>query len=384
MQMMTSGPKPGESTLEEQLDAMTREGEIYERLPEEKVRCYACGHRCRIGPGHRGACRVRFNQGGELRVPWGYVATVLNDPIEKKPFFHVMPGADVLTFGMMGCDLHCSYCQNWRTSQTLRDSAAGVGLKRVSPDHLVALALKKGATVIASSYNEPLITAEWSTAVFRRAQEAGLKCAFISNGNATPEVLDYLRPWVDFYKIDLKTMSHRNYLRLGANLNNILESIEMVFRKGFWLEVVTLLVPGWNTSDEEIRAAAQFLKSVSPDIPWHLWNFHRDYRMREPDNASAKLLVRAASIGREEGLNYVYAGVMPALLDDFENTRCPTCRALLVRRIGYQVTHYYITKDGDCPQCGTRIPGVWPNRPETVRTGIDGLWFERRSRSVAI
>src|SRR5712692_8648436 len=188
-------------SLAEVLDTLTAEGadELTEHLDGNALRCYACGHRCLIKEGKRGICKVRFNEGGRLRVPVNYVAALASDPTEKKPFFHVLPGSDTLTFGMLGCDFHCGYCQNWLTSQALRDDAAGVLPTDVTPDGLVGLALRQSAKLVGSSYNEPLITSEWAVAVFKVAKARGLKTAFISNGNATPEVLDYIRPWTDCY-----------------------------------------------------------------------------------------------------------------------------------------------------------------------------------------
>src|SRR6202007_2575374 len=159
-------------------------------------RCYACGHRCVILPGLDGICRVRYNEEGRLMVPAGYVGGVQCDPTEKKPFFHAYPGSDALTFGMLGCDLHCSYCQNWVTSQALRDKSAVAPLRAVTPSQLIDIAARERARLVVSSYNEPLITAEWAVSVFREARDAGLACAFVSNGNPPPEVLDFLRPWV--------------------------------------------------------------------------------------------------------------------------------------------------------------------------------------------
>src|SRR5688572_27116227 len=184
------------------LDALTAEGapELTEHLSGGAIKCYACGHRCLIKEGKRGICKVRFNEGGHLRVPVNYVAALACDPTEKKPFFHALPGSDTLTFGMLGCDLHCAYCQNWLTSQALRDDAAGTAPTRVTPERLVAMAKAYGASLVGTSYNEPLITAEWAVDVFKQARPEGFRTAFISNGNATPQVLDYLRPWTDCYK----------------------------------------------------------------------------------------------------------------------------------------------------------------------------------------
>src|SRR3990170_4968763 len=195
------------STLGEVLDAHTVEGELYRRLDDGALECFACGHRCLIRPGKRGICKVRFNLEGTLRVPWGYVGALQCDPVEKKPFFHVLPGADALTFGMLGCDFHCGYCQNWLTSQSLRDERASTEATDVTAESLVALAERQDARLVVSSYNEPLITAEWAMEVFAPAQAGGFLTGFVSNGNATAEALDFIRPLTDCYKIDLKTMN---------------------------------------------------------------------------------------------------------------------------------------------------------------------------------
>jgi pyruvate formate lyase activating enzyme len=346
-------------SLAEILDSLTREAEVYQSLEDGSVRCLACGHRCIIREGRRGICQVRFHRGGKLYAPWGYVSGLNIDPIEKKPFFHVMPGTRTLTFGMLGCDLHCSYCQNWITSQALRDPAAGAPIDRISPEEMVELALRYHSPFITSSYNEPLITAEWAVSIFKAAQPHGIRGLFVSNGNLTPEVLDYLRPYLAGYKIDLKSMNDRSYRQLGTTLQNVLDGIRMVHRSGLWLEVVTLVVPGFNDSDEELREAARFLASLSPDIPWHVTAFHRDYKMLDHDDTDVRTLLRAAEIGRSEGLHYVYAGNIPGAVGRWENTYCPHCDALLVKRWGFRVLEDHLTGSGKCPQCGTSIPGVW-------------------------
>ncbi|HST51946.1 MAG TPA: AmmeMemoRadiSam system radical SAM enzyme [Pyrinomonadaceae bacterium] len=349
------------ASLAEVLDEMTTEGaeELTERLAGRSLRCYACGHRCLIGEGKRGICKVRFNEGGRLLVPTNYVAALACDPTEKKPFFHVLPGSDTLTFGMLGCDLHCAYCQNWLTSQALRDDAAGTAPRGVSAERLVSTARECGARVVGSSYNEPLITAEWAVEVFKKAKGEGFRTAFISNGNATPQVLDYLRPWTDCYKIDLKTMSDHGYRQLGGVVSNILDTVRMVHERGFWEEIVTLVIPGFNDSEAELRSAAEFIASVSTDIPWHVTAFHQDYRMTENANTTAAQLVRACEIGREAGLKFIYAGNLPGRVGRWENTYCPACDELLVERYGYQIRKMRVGADGLCPACGEKIPGVW-------------------------
>ena len=263
-----------------------------------------------------------------------------------------------------------SNCQNWVTSQALRDPASemyGAEPMVVTPQKLVAAAKEKGAGLVGSSYNEPLITSEWATAVFKEAVQAGLKCVYISNGNATRETLEYIRPYVTGYKIDLKSMSKKGYQQLGGVLENTLNGIRMVHEMGFWLEVVTLVIPGFNDSAEELWDAARFLAGLSPDIPWHVTAFHKDYKMTDPDNTTARHLLRAAEIGQEAGLRYVYAGNLPGQVGDYEHTFCHNCHAKLIERYGYIVTDYRITAQGTCPECGTRIPGVWSEQPETVR-----------------
>jgi len=343
------------------LDEMTAEGapELTEHLSDNTLRCFACGHRCLIKEGKRGICKVRFNEGGHLRVPVNYVAALQCDPTEKKPFFHAMPGSDTLTFGMLGCDLHCAYCQNWLTSQALRDDAAVSPPNAVTPERLVAMARAYGASMVGSSYNEPLITAEWAIEVFKKARPAGFRTAFISNGNATPQVLDYLRPWTDCYKIDLKSMSDRNYRQLGGVVDNILDTVKMVHERGFWEEIVTLVIPGFNDSEDELKRAADFISAVSQDIPWHVTAFHQDYKMTDNANTTAEQLIRACEIGRAAGLRYVYAGNLPGKVGRWENTYCPSCDELLVERYGYLIRQMKVTRGRTCPACGEIIPGIW-------------------------
>lgn len=333
--------------------------ELVEQLSEHALKCFACGHRCLIKEGKRGICKVRFNEHGELRVPANYVAALACDPTEKKPFFHVLPGSDTLTFGMLGCDLHCAYCQNWLTSQALRDDTAGTNPTPVTADRLVAMAKAYGASMVGSSYNEPLITAEWAVDVFKKARPEGFRTAFISNGNATPQVLDFLRPHTDCYKIDLKTMSDKNYRQLGGVVDNILDTVKMVHERDFWEEIVTLVIPGFNDSEDELRRAADFIASVSPDIPWHVTAFHQDYHMQENANTTAEQLIRTCELGREAGLRYVYAGNLPGRVGRWENTYCPSCDQLLVERHGYLIQQVNVTSAGHCPTCETVIPGIW-------------------------
>ncbi len=336
----------------------TKEGSLYIKMNGDWVECYSCGHRCKIKPGRDGICKVRFNQDGKLYAPWGYVNSVALDPIEKKPFFHVLPGSGAVSFGMVGCDYHCSFCQNWLSSQTLRDPHSTSRIEATEPENLVMMAVEYKAQIITSTYNEPLITSEWAVDIFKIAKQYGLVTGYVSNGNGTPEVLDYLRPYLDLFKIDLKGFNDKRYRELGGVLQNVLDTIKLAFEKGFWVEVVTLVVPGFNDSDEELKQIAEFLVSVSPDIPWHVTAFHPDYKMTDRSSTPGKTLLRASEIGKRAGLNYVYAGNLPGRVGGGENTYCPTCKELLVERYGYKILKNQLA-DGECFKCKRKIAGFW-------------------------
>ncbi|MCP5528466.1 MAG: AmmeMemoRadiSam system radical SAM enzyme [Verrucomicrobiales bacterium] len=366
--------------LADVLDRHTRPADLW-RAESGKVRCLACGHRCLLAEGRRGICKVRFNRDGALQAPYGYVAGLAADPVEKKPFFHLLPGNDALTFGMLGCDFHCAYCQNWLTSQALRDEQAGGHIRAATPEQLVATAQRAGARLVVSSYNEPLITAEWAVAVFRPAREAGLLCAMVSNGNATPEALDYVQPWIEAFKVDLKTFQDAHYRRLGGTLANVTRTIAAAHQRGLWLEVVTLLVPGFNDSREELRDMAAFLAGVSPDIPWHVTAFHPDYRMTGPRATGVTDLLNAVEIGMRAGLHFVYAGNLSGRVEEWENTRCPGCGGTLIVRHGFQVLSCRLDAGGRCPDCQREIPGLWGDG--TPMPG-QSHWWNRLPRPVRL
>ncbi len=346
------------TVLKDLLAQQTKEGELYEKMPNRWVRCFACGHRCKIPPGKDGICHVRFNRDGTLFVPTGYVGSLQLDPIEKKPFFHAYPGSKALSFGMLGCDYHCAYCQNWITSQVLRDPMAESIPESITPQSFVDIALARGAKVVTSTYNEPLITSEWAMEIFSLAKKAGLITSYVSNGNGTPEVIDYIQPYVDLYKIDLKGFRQKSYSQLGGVLQNVLYTIRLIHERNIWLEVVTLVIPGFNDSDDELKDIANFLVSVSPDIPWHVTAFHQDYKMTDRVDTDADTLLRAREIGYMAGLHYVYAGNRPGYVGDSENTFCPSCKATLIERWGFRVASNRIA-NGRCPACETVIPGRW-------------------------
>ena len=362
-------------SLEQLITDRSAPGLLYEKLSDHRVQCYACAHRCRIPDGKNGICKVRTNHGGELQVPRNYVGAIQVDPIEKKPFFHVLPGSRALSFGMLGCDYHCAYCQNWINSQALRDpvsEASGAKPEDISAQELVVLAARHQCQTMTSTYNEPLITSEWAVEIFQEARQKNLLTSYVSNGNATKEVLEFIRPWVDLYKVDLKCFNDKTYRKvIGGTLLPVLETIERLKAMGFWLEIVTLVIPGMNDSEAELTAIAKFLASVSRDIPWHVTAFHPDYKMDDRPATSPGRLNLGYAIGKAAGLRYVYSGNRPGEVGTTENTDCPSCGELLIERYGFQVLKNKLGPEGRCPQCAQVIPGVWkiPSRePNSFRS----------------
>ncbi len=242
--------------------------------------------------------------------------------------------------------------------------------------------MRLGGRVVVSTYNEPLITSEWGVEIFKHARAAGLMTAYVSNGNGTPRVLEFLRPWIDLYKVDLKSFDDKHYRQLGGRLEPILQTIRALHQMGIWVEIVTLLIPGFNDAPEELTRLTAFLANVSPDIPWHVTAFHKDYRMSDPENTTPEMLMAAADIGKRNGLRYVYAGNLPGCVGDLEHTHCHNCRARVVERYGYFIQSYRLTPDGTCPECGTSIPGRWGASFDGQITSTPFLPGRRRFRTL--
>jgi pyruvate formate lyase activating enzyme len=242
----------------------------------------------------------------------------------------------------------------------LRDPDAVAPPKLTTPGQLVDLAVRHGAPVVASSYNEPLITSEWAVDVFKEARRRGLGCAYISNGNGTPQVLDFIRPHVDAYKVDLKTFNPKNYRQLGGVMENVTDTIKMLKERGFWVEIVTLVVPGFSDDPDDLKRMADFLASVDPLMPWHMTAFHPDYKMTDgyrsttPDD-----LMRIVEFGKQAGLKYMYPGNLPGQVGEWENTRCHHCNATVIKRYGFLVMSNRVGPDGLCPDCRKPLPGIW-------------------------
>ncbi len=330
---------------------------LWEPVGDGRVRCQLCAHRCLIPPGGRGICQVRENQGGTLYThTYGRLVSQALDPIEKKPLFHFLPGAPALSIATVGCNFRCQFCQNWEISQYPREHGGSVLGELVEPREVVAQAQAAGAPIIAYTYTEPTVFFEFAYETSRLAHQAGIKNVFVSNGYLTREAAQEIAPYLDGINIDLKSFRDGFYRRYcGASLQPVLDTIELMVKLGVWVEVTTLIIPGWNDSPEELRWLAQFLRGISPAIPWHISRFLPAYQVFDRPPTPVSTLLAARDIGRQAGLQYVYLGNVPG---QGEDTLCPDCRAPLIRRHGFQVVENHLT-EGRCPACGREIPGRW-------------------------
>jgi pyruvate formate lyase activating enzyme len=310
-----------------------------------------------IAEGTSGACGVRFNREGTLRVPFGYVSRRYVRAVETNTIFHVLPGSRALTFGMYGCDLRCPYCHNHRISQALRDGGDDEAPTALDADQLVDEAVLAGCRVICAAYNEPMISAEWVRAVFRVARARGLRTAIVSDGHSTPEALRYLREDTDVFRVDLKASTETAYKRLGGRMQPVLDSIALARELGYWVEVVTLVVPGLNQEQAAVARIGALVREICPSIPWHLNGFVPRYRLAQVEPASPLFLTLAAGAAYVAGTSFVYVGNVPSCAE-LSHTRCPECHTVLVRRANYAVTELSLDQDA-CSACSARLPGVW-------------------------
>lgn len=354
--MAAEGERAG-APLAARLLEHTVEGTLYERRDDGALRCTACAHRCVIAQGSAGACAVRVHHSGALRVPFGYIARRYVRSVETNTVYHVRPGAKALTFGMFGCDLRCPYCHNHKVSQALRDRREEERPRPVRPEDLVAEAVAAGCEVMCAAYNEPMITAEWARAVFTEAKRAGLTTALISDGNTTPEALDLMRPVTDVYRIDLKGYTEEQYRTLGGRLRPVLQAIGLAHQLGYWVEVVTLVVPGFNDHPLGLARLAEHIASVDAAIPWHLNAFVPRYKLSTHVPPSPASLMSAVGTAYAKGLEFVYASNLLSLTE-LGHTRCPGCHHVLVERHDY-TTRAVDLRDGGCPRCERKIPGLW-------------------------
>lgn len=327
---------------------------LWEPLPEKSVRCHACAHRCEISVGQFGICGTRKNVGGALFTNvYERPLAVQSDPIEKKPLFHFLPGTRALSLGTAGCNFHCTFCQNDDISQLRGEVVYGYD---TSCRQLVNGAVEKGCGSIAYTYNEPVVFIEFVLDTAKLAHRAGLKNVYISNGFETEETFALLTGNIDAMNIDLKAFTERFYKTLcKGRLQPVLENIRRAVALGIWVEVTTLLIPGENDSEAEIREIARFIASVSSDIPWHISRFFPAYKMTSKPLTHLSVIQRASEIGYEEGLHYVYTGNVPF---ESNTTRCPHCGEELIVRHAYRLGKMKV-ENGCCPRCGTKIAGVF-------------------------
>jgi len=333
-----------------------KEAMLYEKLDEKKVRCSLCAHRCIIKDGKRGICSVRENRDGTLySLVYGRVISMNIDPIEKKPLFHFLPGSTSFSIATAGCNFHCQHCQNFEISQYPKEHSDIPG-QYVTPETVVGAAERNGCESISYTYTEPTIFFEFAYDCARLAHEKSIKNVFVSNGYTSPEATRIIAPYLDGNNIDLKGNEDFYKNICGARLEPVKETIRLMKELGVWVEVTTLIIPDHNDSEKDLKDIAEFIKSVDPYIPWHVTQFYPTYKLTDKPRTPVKTLRRAREIGFEIGLKYVYEGNIPG--EGGENTYCPDCKELLIRRFGFSIMENKV-KDGRCSKCGTEIKGVW-------------------------
>ncbi len=341
---------------------------LAEPLPDGSVRCGVCAHRCLVRPGRTGICGVRENRDGTLWCrAYGAVAATGLDPIEKKPLFHVEPGSLAYSISTTGCPFHCVFCQNWEIAQGPRLGLEAPA-RRMTPADIVDGALRAGARSIAYTYVEPTVFLEYALDIGRLARAAGLRNLFVTDGYATPEAVGLLAGMLDAANVDLKSFDDGFYRHLcGARLAPVLDAITALHRAGVWLELTTLVIPGHNDGDDELRALAGWIvATLGPATPWHVSRFLPAYRLLDVPPTPRSTLRRAAEIGREAGLRYVYVGNAPEL--GLEDTRCAGCGLVLVERSGCRC-HSVLGPGGACPGCGRLLEGRWDPAADPVTGG---------------
>jgi pyruvate formate lyase activating enzyme len=334
-----------------------KQARLFDRLDGLSVHCRTCAHHCRIATARRGVCGVMENRDGILfSLVYGKAAAVHADPIEKKPLFHFLPGTSCLSMSTVGCNMHCFNCQNADISQMPKDQGRICG-ESAPPEALVESAVRSKCRSISYTYTEPSVYWDYAFDTAVLARESGLKNVFVTNGYFSKESLDAIAPVMDAANVDLKSFKDETYKKVcGARLQPVLDTITGMKNRDIWIEITTLLIPGLNDSDAELKDIARFIFGLGPDLPWHVSRFYPTYRMQDRPSTPVGDLKRARSIGLDAGLRFVYTGNAPG--DEGENTVCWKCGRLLVERIGFHVSRNDIS-ERRCPQCGAEIAGVW-------------------------
>lgn len=331
---------------------------LWEPATERKVKCFLCNWRCLISEGKVGHCRVRKNVDGILySLCYDRVCAANDDPIEKKPLFHFHPGTRSFSISTPGCNFQCTFCQNWQISQIALEEDVIEG-RPFAPEDIVSAAIRTGCSSIAYTYTEPTIFMELCEDTARLAKENGLSNVFVSNGFMTTDAIDFALPWLDAINIDIKAFTEDYYRRLcRARLAPVLDTIRYIAQNtNIWMELTTLIIPGENDSDEELRNIAEFIvNEASPDVPWHVSRFYPNYEMNGKPPTPPETLQRAYEIGAEAGLRYVYVGNLPGA--KAESTCCYNCGEILIERVGYMISSCSVSA-GACPKCNAQIAGV--------------------------
>ncbi|MFH0838969.1 MAG: AmmeMemoRadiSam system radical SAM enzyme [Candidatus Omnitrophota bacterium] len=336
---------------------MPKEALLYTKSVNNAVFCRLCAHSCNITEGKFGICGVRQNEGGTLysRV-YGKPIALHIDPIEKKPIFHLLPGSGSYSLATAGCNFKCNFCQNWELSQLSKGKDIAITNTLVKPEEIIAQALSHKCNSISYTYTEPTVFFEYAYDIGKLAKAKGLYNVFVTNGYMNPECLDMLKGILDAANVDLKSFREGFYERIcGARLKPVLEVIRYMRKLNIWVEVTTLVVPGENDSEEELKDIAEFLSDTGKEIPWHISRFHPDYNMTTKSPTPVKTLQKAREIGFKAGLRYVYTGNIPG--DEGENTLCYNCGKLLIGRFGFQILENNIT-DSKCRFCNAVIDGA--------------------------
>ncbi len=336
-----------------------KEALLWEKLDRDRVKCAMCAHRCTIEPGRRGICGVRENREGTLySLVYGVLVSGNVDPIEKKPLFNFLPGTKSYSIATVGCNLRCAHCQNADISQFPINAVPGEEMpgERMTPEQVVAAAERTGCASIAYTYTEPTIFMEFCLDTAKLARGRGIRNVFVSNGFMTPESARLIAPYLDADNIDLKGNDEFYHKVCKARLGPVLDTIRLMKELGVWVEVTTLVIPGWNDSDKDLTEIAAFIHSVDPAMPWHVTGFYPTYHMLDRPSTPVETLRRARKIGIDAGLKYVYEGNRPG--EGGENTYCPQCHELLIERMGFYLSRIALM-NGKCPKCGTLQSGVW-------------------------
>ena len=330
---------------------MPKEALFWKKLNGE-VQCQLCPHYCSLKPEELGKCRARQNRGGKLiSLSYGRPCSINLDPIEKKPFYHFLPGHKTLSIATAGCNLSCSHCQNWEISQC---SPQKMG-QELEPGEVVKKALEKNAKIISYTYTEPAIFYEYMLDIAKLARKEGIKNTMVSNGFINQKPLKKLLPYMDAANIDLKALSDKHYKEIcGARLEPVLETIKTLKEKGVWIELTNLLIPGLNDSKENIERLVEWIKdNIGAEVPVHFSAFYPTYKMKDKRPTPIEKVERAGEIAKSNGLKFVYTGNL-----EENNTACPNCGKVLIRR-GGRVEKEFRRRRLTCSKCGEKIEGVW-------------------------